>query len=77
MRLSARRVAKLEHTHASVLNRCRTCGGYDPMNPAMVITRDEQPLEHCHECGLALTEEGQPLPPHYKRIVLPDGGDGV
>jgi hypothetical protein len=71
-----RRVQRLEIAHGNLLDRCGTCGGYDPMNPPMAITRHDRPLEQCPECGL-VTDDGQPLPPHYKRIVLPDGGEGI
>jgi hypothetical protein len=69
-----RRICNLEALHAFALNRCGTCGGPDPDNPRIAITRQDRPLRECPECGLHLDDEGQPLPRAYKRIILPDGG---
>jgi hypothetical protein len=42
-----RRIRHLEAAHADALNRCGTCGGPDPSNPGMVVTRHDQPLDKC------------------------------
>ena len=65
-----RRIRSLEAVHGHALQRCGIWGGYDPANPPLAITRHARPLAECPECGLHLDDDGQPLPPHYKRIVL-------
>ena len=66
-----RRIGRLEVVHADTLHACTLCGGLDPLNPGLVITRHDRALEACPECGLHLDEDGRPLPPVYKRIILP------
>ena len=70
-------IRNLEALHAFALHACRTGGGSDPDNPRLAITRHDRPLQACPECGLHLDDEGRPLPPVYKRIILPDRGAGV
>jgi hypothetical protein len=72
-----RRIQRLETVHGDRLDRCGTCGSPDPDVPDFVITRDASPLPKCEECGAEFDESGRPLPAIYKRLVLPDGGEGV
>ena len=66
------RIQNLEVTHAAALHACRTCGGSDPNNPGLALTSHDRPFAQCPECGLDLDDEGRPLPPIYKRIILSD-----
>ena len=69
-----RRIQTLEAAHSQAPRPCSTCGDYDAgRHKGVVITHHERPLEHCVECGAALTDEGTPLPTSYKRIILSHG----
>ena len=52
---------------------CYTCGAPATLNPAVVVTRNLDPLPQCSGCGRALNDDGRPLPRIFKRIVLPEG----